>query len=57
MVNPRIAAWLWKTVGSTTSDVYVDVRNQAGSEGWVLVAVTGNAIAYLDRPAGEAWAA
>jgi len=57
VVNPRIAAWLWKTVGSTTSDVYVDVRNQAGSEGWVLVAVTGNAIAYLDRPAGEAWAA
>jgi hypothetical protein len=27
----------------------VDVLNQAGSEGWELVAVTGNKIAYLKR--------
>jgi hypothetical protein len=27
----------------------IDVLNRAGSEGWELVAVTGNGVAYLKR--------
>jgi hypothetical protein len=31
----------------------VDVLNRAGNEGWELVAVTGNGVAYVKRPLPE----
>jgi hypothetical protein len=31
----------------------VDVLNRAGTEGWELVAITGNGVAYVKRPIPE----
>jgi hypothetical protein len=51
-----MAEWQYSKIRSqrpprTTTEI--DILNRAGEEGWELVIMTGNNIAYLKRPVGE----